>query len=385
MHHPNDHHHHLLNFKINKELKEMYLNLAMRTFSLSLVGVFGAIYLYTIGYSILEILLFLAAYHFAHAFVSVFVSGKLARHFGVKHMMIMSTPFLFGYILLLAFLPSLGGLPLWILAIVAAFGTSLYWVGYHSEFAKFTDKKHRGRQTSYMNIVSSVLAALGPAVGGFFILWFGFTALYVVVFVLLLLSVLPLFMSKDFTGGKRNYRISKLFHKRTWFKDIFPHVSFGISGAVFAGVWPLIIHLNGVFDNITGVGLVFSLSFVVGIGFSWLVGKYSDKMKKPVLLLKLGGFSNVAVWLLRSFVKFSGLLYLAEVVGGIVRPFLVIPFEKHSYERAIRSRNIIEYTVFRETMWHVGAGLIMLLLAIIGNILVAPFIAAIANFGFMFV
>ena len=166
MHHQEHHHHiHLLNFKVNKKLREIYATLSLRTFALSLAGIFIPIYLYTLGYSISQVLIYLIVYHFVHGTASVTSSPKLAKYLGVKHLMILSMPFYFLFILGAAFLLDLFWFPYWGLAVLAGIANSLYWVGYLSEFAKFSDKKHRGGETSIFNILSSGAAALGPLIG----------------------------------------------------------------------------------------------------------------------------------------------------------------------------------------------------------------------------
>jgi len=386
MNHPLQSHHrlYLLHFKLNKGLKEMYASLSLRTFALHLVGIFVPIYLYTLGFEILEIVMFFGLYHLFHALLVIFVAGKLAKRFGVKHLMLFSMPFLFLYLALVALLQYYLWIPLVLLAFLAGVSSSLYWVGFHSEFAKSTDKKHRGEESSIMNVLSSIVAALGPAIGGVIIVMIGYLALYGLVLFVLLLSIIPLFMSKDFSG-KKKYLISKVYSHRSFRKDILPHFVFGITGALFLALWPLIIYLKDIFGNESGLGLVFTLTFVAGIFLAFYVGRLSDRVKNYLMIFKISNLLFAIIWVVRWFVQSVGLLFGIEIVAGLNRPFYSVPLEKHSYNRAVRTKNVVEYIVFKESVLHFSAAFIMFVVWLFGDLFIAPFLASITHLLVLFI
>ena len=362
----------------------MFVSLSLRTFALSLIGIFVPVYLYTLGYSIREILLFVLLYHLFHALSSIFLAGKLAKRFGVKHLMLLAMPFLFLHLVLLALLPSYVVIPLAVVSLLAGIGNSLYWVGYHSEFGKFSDKKHRGKQVGTANIVSAVAAALGPLIGGLIIVAFGYIALYVVVFAVLALAVVPLFLSKDFKG-KKKYEIKKVFVNRSFRQDYLPQFMWGIAGAIFLSIWPLIIYFSGAFPEEAGLGMIFTITFIVGLFGAIVVSKLVDKMKNWFNLAKVGNVVFTGVWIIRAFANSTGMFYISEILGGLNRYFAIIPLEKHVYNRISKSRNVVEYVVFKESSYHFTATVVMFILFLIGNLFLAPIFAAVAHLAVFFI
>jgi MFS family permease len=380
------HHHgiHLLHFKLNEGLKEMYASISLRTFAYNLVGIFVPIYLYTLGYPVLDILLYFIVFHLSHALISVFVAGKLARKFGVKHLMLFSTPFIFVALLLLGLLQFGVGTPLPVLAFVLACSNSMYWVGFHCEFSKSSDRRHRGQQVSFFNVLASIFSALGPVIGGFIIVSLGYYALYALVLFVLIVSVIPLLRSQDFSGNK-NYSIRKLFHKRDFRKDFLPPVLFGITASIFVSIWPLLMHIKGVFLDESGLGVVFTVSFFVGVILALYAGRLADRVKSLFGIMKISNVVFAFIWVGRWLANSVGFLFGTEILAGFNRPFYSIPYEKHEYARMVRSRNVIEYTVFKEAAMHTMSAAVLFLIWLYGDIFISYFVASAAHLLVLFI
>src|SRR3990172_1971196 len=143
---------HLFSFFKNRELNELYVSLAIRAFSLSLIGVFFPIYLYKIGYPL------------------------FSSKYGIKHSILISIPFLIGFFFLLY---SIGtyNVPLILLALFDGISTAMFWVPYHIDFAKFSSKKNRGKQIGVAAITASVISVLGPIAGAGILVFAGFKVL----------------------------------------------------------------------------------------------------------------------------------------------------------------------------------------------------------------
>ena len=366
--------HHLLRLNLNKELKEIYISLSLREWAVQLVGIFIPIYLYTLGFPLIDILVYYLMFHVFHLLSAFLVVGKLAKRFGVKHLMLFSMPFLFGFIVVAALLQFYKGIPLVLLSFLYGMANSLYWVGFNAEFAKFSDLKNRGREMSFMYIISYFFAACGPFIGGLLIVYFGYLVLYGVVLCMLILSVVPLFMSKDFSG-KKQYKISKVFVKRSIRYDYLPHVVFGVTGAIFIFVWPLIIHLRGIFANVSGLGLLFTLTFIVGMFLAYYVGKLTDRVKNFINIAKISNVIFAILWVFRWLANTAGMLIGVEIVSGLNRSFANVPLDKYIYNRTAKSKDVVEYTVFREVSLHLFAALAILIIILVGDIFWSPFFA----------
>ena len=97
MHQHHSRHFHLHHIKLIKsEIQEVYLNLIMQSFALSLIAIFVPIYLLKLGYSINH------AFGFAMVelgTLSIFspVAAKMAKRIGFKHMILYRLPLLLLY------------------------------------------------------------------------------------------------------------------------------------------------------------------------------------------------------------------------------------------------------------------------------------------------
>src|SRR3989338_9901615 len=83
--HLNIHHWHFVNFKVNKELKQFYLSIMIRTFALSLIALFIPLYLIKeVGLGLSNVLLFyiisVVVYMISAVFGALFCSKIGARH-----------------------------------------------------------------------------------------------------------------------------------------------------------------------------------------------------------------------------------------------------------------------------------------------------------------
>ncbi|MCK4926994.1 MAG: hypothetical protein KAS11_00875, partial [Candidatus Aenigmarchaeota archaeon] len=132
-------HHHMHKIHLLKnELSEVYMNLALESFALSLISIFVPIYILSVGYSFDYMILFFMIYY---GCIGIFapVSASLANRFGFKHIILFRTPLLIAFLLGLHNIESLMFSPL-VLAAFGGFGSSLYWISINSIFAKYSDK-----------------------------------------------------------------------------------------------------------------------------------------------------------------------------------------------------------------------------------------------------
>jgi len=100
------HHNHFLHFLHNRELNELYASIALRSFALSMIGIFIPIYLLQEGYSLASVLIFFAVVTGIHAF-GVFPAAKFSSRFdlSLNHKQVISwvfkdffhNPFFYGF------------------------------------------------------------------------------------------------------------------------------------------------------------------------------------------------------------------------------------------------------------------------------------------------
>src|SRR3989338_965785 len=160
-------------FNINSRLGELYVSFAIRNFALGLVVIFEPIYVYlffseniTLTFLYFGLLLFLTG------ILSPF-GGKVVSRVGIKHSMLLSVPFTVAYYIGLWQIEKFG-IYAYFLTIFSALSVVFYWIAFHTDFSQFSERRKRGRQTSYMMLVTSFFASISPFLGGFIITEVGF-------------------------------------------------------------------------------------------------------------------------------------------------------------------------------------------------------------------
>ncbi len=98
-----NHHHHVhahgLHL-IKSELQEVYLNLIIQSFALSLIAIFVPIYLIKLGYSLNQALVFVMVELGMLSFFTPF-AVSLAKRFGFKHVILYRAPLIVLYFIAL--------------------------------------------------------------------------------------------------------------------------------------------------------------------------------------------------------------------------------------------------------------------------------------------
>lgn len=336
---------HYLHFFRNRELNELYASIAIRSFAMAMIGLFVPIYLYQLGYSFASIFLFYAIASLTHAIFTI-PSARIAAKFGIKHTIFFSTPFLILFLFLLYSLDKFSW-PLPFIGIIVGISTSLFWIGYHVDFSKFSNKKQRGKEIGFSKIVASVFSALGPIVGGLILTFLGFKALFLLSSFLLVGAVVPLFFSREI---HEPITFSfKGFFKGQKIKDSLGFIGHGIEDGINAVIWPLFIFLFILGQKYTSLGLAYSLTFFFSIVFVFLIGKFSDLYRRT--LLKIGSIANAIVWIIRSFIVTPIQVFVLNSFYGLSKTSMEIPFDAISYDKANKS-DILKFITLREMVHH---------------------------------
>lgn len=367
--------HQALHFLKNRELDELYASFAIRSFAISMIGIFIPIYLLQLDYSLSSVLLFYAMSHGVHALFLI-PSARIAARFGFKHSIFFSTPILIALFLLLFTLDHYQW-PLYFLALLLGISNSLFWVGYHVDFAKFSDHDHRGEEVGIARITSLGFQVLGPLAGGLILTFLGFGPLFILASLVLFLSALPLFMSGDIHEPMA-FSVRGVFRGEK-IRDFFASLGYGIEGGAMMVIWPIFI-FSSILHSFTAVGSVFSLSLFVSMVSLFVVGKFSDVKRRFVL--RVGSFLSAAAWALRVFVKTSAQVFAVDSFYGLARSFTVVPFVALSYDKA-NEGNIVKFIVFKETGVQLGKVLLFVLIAIISDFTTAFVLSSGASLLFL--
>ena len=346
----------------NKELKEFYSSLAIRSFATYLVGIFVPIYVFQFfSNSISKTFLFFGAGYFLFGLL-VPLGGKIISKIGVKHSMLLAMPFLFLHYLSLWYIESLGSF-VFLIIVFHLFYQILFWPAYHMDFAHFSDSKHRSSEIGYSTIIISAISAVAPFVGGLIIFNFGFGFLFGIVLILLLVSTIPLFLTEDIFE-KYTLSYQEVFKKALQKKNIKKSISFffsGIENMIPMFVWPILLFILSI--NFSTLGLITSGVAIFGILFIYFMGKFLDKIGSNQVITPGSIIFSIAT-ASQIFIFGPISAFFIGTVRGFSSHISWTPYSTLFYEWATGDKNKrARSVIMRETVFNLGKGISMLIIA----------------------
>ncbi len=343
-----------------QELSQVYLAMAIRSFAVSLTSLFVPLYLYKeLGYTLQETLLFFVFYALMFA-ISTPIAAKFCARYGMKHCVLLSVPFYVGYIILLQLLPVMKT-PLILISALSGVSLALYWMGMNLMFQCVTDHKHRGEQVGKQMGVTILATMIGPVMGGAIIEYAGFTFLFVMATVFLLLGAGILFLSKD-KHIPYHFSVRQLFNKKHWGDSLY-FVSKGTRVMAEGVVWPLMVFM--ILGSYVSLGLMGTVFSFVSVILVWVVGKYSDHKDKRVIVWWSTGFESLT-WFLRALVNSVSSVFGISILAGVTEGVKNAPMGALECDKAYGE--IAHYYVVREIYICLGRMLLLLIVLMVDNL-----------------
>ncbi|MFH1376272.1 MAG: MFS transporter [Candidatus Woesearchaeota archaeon] len=336
----------------------------IRALAVSMLAIFIPIYFFKdLNYSIQNILYF---YIIVFLTIAIFspLAGKLISRIGFKHNILLSTFFFIIAFLLLNLLKIQNSQDLfYFIPIIFGIGNALYWNSFHIDLAKYSKKGYRGEQIAAWQVLAGISAIIGPLVAGLILKFYSFNVLFIVGSFIFLISVIPLFFSKDqHIKFKFSY---KYILKKEHFKEGLTFAVTGIKQVVLTILWPFFIYLI-VLDYLKFGSVMTAINILALITYG-TIGKLSD-IKKSEILLKFGAIIHLTISLVMGFIK-----TIIQIIGASV--FIIsgiylteLNTTKKAYETAKNSSNLAGYMVFREVVLNIGRALLTLIFLILVSI-----------------
>lgn len=343
-----------------RELKELYLTMTMLNFALAAGMLFEPIYLYTIGFSISQIMLYFFGVYALYFFVMP-LGAKFVKQYGFEHGIIVGSIFLVVYLIALLHIPSSSVfVPLAMLALVIQ--KMFFWPGYHADFAFFSKAGERGREVGMIAILDSFSYVLGPIVGGALIASFGFAGLFVVMCVMILLSTIPLMTTKEV------FKPSSIRYAEPYItlaaKEHRPYllgcIGFG-EELVALTVWPIFIFLT--FDSFVSTGAAITFSTLVTSLAILYVGKLTD-VSDGKRVLRFSTMLLSLSWVIRVFVRGAGGVVFADFFSRTTKYLFALPFFSGLYRHASET-SVVRTVLFFEMSLTLGKIIVAGILAVI--------------------
>jgi len=261
------HHTSLYHASRMSELGKLNWSSTFRHLGLGMVLVFVPIYLTQLGFSLSAIFGYFTQIGVFWVLL-IYPAYKATAVVGTNRMMAIGSFFALVYV---ATLLTLGqyGWPLWLLALSFASMVTPYWFALRVNFSKAVDHRKAGKQLGLTSALALAALGIAPALGGIIAETLNPSALYVVAFSIVLLSVLPLLVGSQPTMSERPD-----LRRLRWRKvsaDLVANGSLQIDDVLQSAVWPLLIFL--VIPSYAGVGILSSVMVVAAIATSLYVGR----------------------------------------------------------------------------------------------------------------
>lgn len=377
-----------LHYVLKRQATQFFASIAIRYLALGMVLIFEPIYLYLYFDKSLSLtMLFFAAMYGMFGLLVVF-GGKIMSRIGPKHSMLFSHFFFFGYYLALFFLYySFWLVPLIIL--LRAIGMTLFWPAFNTDFCRFLEKKHHGREIGKLNVVCMVPVIISPIIGGWILATFNYQVLFTIVLVVLFASTIPLFLSREvhivYTDSYRTAwgRILKKSNKRI----NLAMAANGVEGTISMHCWPIFMAVLAIGYETMGELTTFALA--MGALFTLYMGRLSDRLINRVRFLNIGSALTSISWIIKFFVTTPFTAFLAHTIYRISRTTASIPYQALIFGKAfLKGPEVDEFMIYREIVLNMARTFFFIMLAIlfffIPQINLAFIVAAIVSLGFMF-
>lgn len=360
---------------LKKELKELYLSTLILNLAISAVSIFEPIYLYTLGFSLAQIILFFIGVYLIY-FLIIPLGAHVAKMKGYEHSIFYSTFFCIFYYFCLFSIPK-GSYFIFLAIIMFAVTKALYWPAYHADFARFGTGGERGKEISNLTVLYSLIYVFGPLIGGLIISFFGFKILFLIISFLILISSVPMLLTKEvFTPKPFSYREAyERLIKKNYRRGVLAYLGYG-EEFIFLVIWPIFIYL--VARQFFSVGLIVALSTLISTLSLLYIGKKADKEDK-YKILKGGTILSSLSWFLRSLVFSPFGLFLSHTLTLISQGLINIPMISLVYDQGSKG-SVMKTVVFFEMSLVLGKLLAMfivyLFLLIYPNSFIPAFILA---------
>ena len=227
--------------------------------------------------------------------------------------------------------------------LILVFYRLFYWLPYHVNFAKFTNKKTRGRQVSIIEATRSILGIFIPLIAGLIVSYFDFDVLFVIAIILYFISGIP-YLTITKTREKFVWTVKetwRYFFSKRRRKTVLAYMADGAENVIGIVIWPIFIYqlLDGDYFK---VGAIFTLIIAISVVAQLFLGKYIDLKVKKEKVLKWGSFLYSFGWLVKIFISTAFQIFVAGAYHSIASIFIRTPFDALTYEIAANQEHYRE-------------------------------------------
>jgi MFS family permease len=332
------------------EVAELYMSRLITVFAINIVNVFAAVYLWKLGFGLVNIGLFYMWWYAMKALVFSVPSAHYVARFGPKHAIFVANLLRIPSLIAFALVGEYGIAAIFVFGLFQQMAASLYEVAYFDDFSKVKHSDHAGKEIGYMDMIEKFARTISPLVGGLLATLISPTAAIVFAAGLFALAAWPLFRTAEPVATHVRLKLRGLPWRRIWrsyatgFADGYDFVVGGVVWTLFVSV----IVLAGVGDNVYAVvGALASLGVVVASLSAYAFGQLIDK-RRGAALMTVTALGKSTVHLFRPFATSVPGVAATSIASEVTTTGNLMAFMRVLFDRADTSGNRLGYlTVFR--------------------------------------
>lgn len=210
--------------------------------------------------------------------MSLFPLSKMVEKVGFRKSISLSVIFLVGY---------MGGLYLsqtslwWLIgaALCGSIQTTVYWLSRDSALSQDIRSNAMGSRMGHIGALENIAGLLGPFVGGVIVAIYGYSTLFAVALVIIVMSALPLWWMPPH-AHKNGVSIAgfwQFLSDGRYLHQAVANFATAMNDYGNGIIWPLILFIQGMKSE--NLGAVYSLVAVVMVIVHYLAGAWFDKLR----------------------------------------------------------------------------------------------------------
>lgn len=350
---------------LNSKLRYLFFDYTLYIFSTNLLHLFLPLYLLQELQFPLWLALMPSAVLMGCYGIFSFFGYKIQNKIGTRKMFI-SAYFVqlihHGFLLLIPF--NLMGFWLY-LAFAPINAMFSIWQPHQICTVKYTNRKHRGLQFSFLSVMVLMASVIGPIAGAWLLTYYGFIFLILVQYVFMSMRIFPISKLDNFHLPKMKWSYTKtiklIFSKR--FRKTF--ISLSALNILKTGslLWPIFIFIS--LKSYMGVGSVLSIALFFQLLFTLFIGELTDILKRKTVLVAGTVLESIS-WLCRFIINFlpkSVLLFTGlETYSGFVGQVVGLPYNASLYDKIEKN---LDYRPMFDIMEHIAKVSLLALVIIV--------------------
>lgn len=350
------------------EVSELYISRMLRMAALFMMASFMSIYLYQLGYSLVHLGFYWAAFFIFKSLIALPLA-RLIAWIGPKHGILISNLLYIPAMVAFALLPEWGPWLIPVTLFFQAVSAAMYSIAYLIDFSKVKNLEHAGKEIAYMNIFEKITTGLSPLIGGFIAFIWGPQVVLIVAGVLFAFAAAPLFNTGEQVRVNQKLQF-RGFPYRLFFRHAGAQFAVGFDSFTSGTVWALFLAITVLSISDAGnsvyasMGVLLSVVFVVAIFASYAYGRLIDK-KRGGELMKVATFVSFATHLVRPFTNTPVVAAGVNASHELGTTGYQLPYTRAVFDNADRSGMRTTYLGLNEIFSNLGAGVAALIFGLL--------------------